>query len=153
MTGGVYFLDDPEAAPFGNHPCVIVLEIAGSAECIVVPAFSVGRQTVEDGIDELIRAGLPREAIVVTLDNRQHITVTGRFELHDAHWMVAQHRRLPAQLLRQGKRIGTMDGDGTRLLAKAICALAVRRPNDFSAPILKKLRRLAGHPGASQAQP
>ena len=150
MVGAVYFLSDQDS-PFGKHPCVVVLEIRGSRECIIVPGFSTGRDTVEQAIETLVEAGLSRSAVAVTLDNRHHLSLVRRIETYEAHWVTAQWARLPLAVLRKGSHVARMDDEALKRIVAALIELASERPGEFSQPLIRKLRQL--YRKVSQEQP
>jgi hypothetical protein len=123
----------------------VVLEVAGSKEALVVPAFTAGRETISRAIEFYVSRGVDRSALSVLLDNAQaiewHVNRTGVM----AEWSVLQIDRVPLASITAGKRIGTMKPEPFLQLVNAILSFAQTTPGQgqFSAPLLKKLRKLA----------
>lgn len=121
---------------------MIVLDITGSRECVVVPAYSVGRQTVEDVIRLHTEGGLPHDAVVVTLDNAEAIRFAVKFDAYEAHWMIVNHHRTSYEALRRARYLGEMKEGPFNQIVASLLRLADARPDQFSQPLLKRLRKM-----------
>ena len=141
MIGGIYQIPI-EGKPEGDpHPRVVVLEIDG--DCLVVPAYSPGRETVEALIAELVAYGKPRDAIVVEMDMQKHVKLKSGMALNDTSlWLVWEYARYDVRVIEEGRRIGDMDDAGVLLLARSLLALERTNPDTFSSKLKKKLQKL-----------
>lgn len=134
---------DPHDSTIQQHPCVVVLDVAGSKEYVIVPAYSVGRQTVEDAITlHTTHGNLPRDAVAVTLDNATAIRFAVKFDAYEAHWMTVSHHRVSYRTLKKARYLGKMNEDAFNKIVASLLDLAETRPEQFSQPLLKRLKRM-----------
>ena len=141
MLAGVYslqiqgrFRDDP-------HPHVVVVELA--KECYAVPAFSVDGVEVQDLIRDRKNLEVMRDdQIYVQLDNAIHVSwerpgYTGKL----AYWLVSQPKRLSKTDFGTHNRLGQMKPEGFQAIVQGVLNYADAKPDLFSKPVLKKLRK------------
>ena len=133
------------STPFDDHPCVVVLQITGSKEAIVVPAFTAARVGISRLIDFYVERGISREALSVVLDNAKIIDWRVNRDPVLAEWAVLQIDRVPLAALSKGKQIGTMRKEAFVQIVDSILLFSESTPgtNRFSEPVLKKLRKLS----------
>ncbi len=148
LTAAVFDCDPTNprvTSPFDGHPCVVVLQITGSKEALVVPAFTAGRKSITSLIDSFVKDGISRDALSVVLDNAKAIKWRVNRDPVLAEWAVLQIDRVPMAALNTGKQIGTMNDDAFVQVVDAILLFSETTPgnNRFSAPILRRLRRLS----------
>ena len=147
-VAGVYFCrgDDPKVmSPFDKHPCVVVLEITGSKDAIVVPAFTHGRDTIEKLIAFYVEQGESREDLSARMDNREAIEWSSPVDaVSDVEWAVLQFDRIPLASLDKAKRVGTMNSDSFLVVVQTLLRFAETAPGQsrLSPHVLKKLRQL-----------
>lgn len=120
---------------------VVVLEISGSRECLVVPAFDIDGFEVNEFIAAQEKLGCRSDQIFVELDNSQHVDFESGYSGKKAYWLVSRYTRLAAKVVKNSKRIGTMDAAGFSQIVTGIIQFAETHPERFSNSILKKLRK------------
>lgn len=144
MVGDVYSISIKGAHHDDPHPHAIVIEISGAKECICVPAFSTDGLEVNLYLDNIEALGVPRNMACVRLDNSKMIQFTAPgYTGKPAYWLVERFRRLSKSVLRESELIGEMKPEGVAAIAGAMIKLNELRPETFTQPILKRLRRIA----------
>ena len=125
------------------HPHVVVIEFAGSRDCLVVPGFDAEGFKVNEAVVAYRDAGYATQETVVELDNAAHVRFNRPFTGKPAKWLIARNSRQPIRLLNGCECMGVMDDAGLSLIARGLLILATARPERFSAALLKRLRKLA----------
>ncbi len=150
MIGDIYSIPIKGAQHNNPHLHVIVIEISGSKEYVCVPAFSV--EGVKVYLENVEALGLSGEAACVELDNSEMVTFTAPgYTGKHAYWLVERFRRISKSVVRDCELIGEMKEEGLAAIAGGLLALNEQRPETFSGPILKRIRKLAS--AASESWP
>ena len=142
-VAGVYFRLGG-SPPFDKHPCVVVLEIEGSDECLVIPAFTAGREQVENTIEFYCDGGLDSSAVAVTFDNREAILWhRPEHAAERVHWVTIQMDKVDRSLFAGKSKSGTMKPAFMIEIYKSVIAyLESSHGNDrFSPHIAKKINK------------
>lgn len=128
LISGVYSgLTDQQ--PFDKHPTVVVLEIEGSNECLVIPAFTHGRETIEKLIQAYESDGVSRDALVVEMNNRLSINWSVKYSAKEhVYWSIMQIDRIDRSLIKQNKPIGTMKPEYMLQLYRGVLAYMQSKP-------------------------
>jgi hypothetical protein len=142
MTGGVYAIPIQGRDNNYPHPHVIILEITGTKECLLIPAFSSEGVELELYLTAAETLGYRRDEISVEMDNAQFVTFIGGMTGKKACWLLERHRRISVRELLTAKKIGDMNPAGLSLIAKGILQLAQAKSELFSPALLKKIRKL-----------
>jgi hypothetical protein len=141
MQGNVYQIIRP--GRYGNlpHLFVVAIELSGSGECLVVPAFGKEGAAVNDVIQAWLDQGHRIDQVAVELNNAQHIAFVGGHTGKVAYWLVADADRLPRTEFARFKHVGKMDADGLKLIAGGLLNYAGTTTR-FSKALIKKIRQL-----------
>ena len=142
MVGGVYKI--PIQGRHNNypHPHVVILEITGAKECVIVPAFSSEGTELAMYVQALVSMGYSADLVCVELDNAKHVTFTGAMTGKPASWLPERYRRIAMRELNAAEKIGTMDSAGLSKIAEGLVKLAAAKPELFSPALVKRIRRL-----------
>ncbi len=142
MQGRVYQVVRPGKDDGQPHPHVVVVEISGSRECLVVPAYGKEGFKVQEFIDAEVKLGYPQDQVYIELDNARHVTFVPPFTGKPAFWLTAKVFRMSVRDFGACAHIGNMDPSGLSLIAGALLRLAESKPERFSAPLCKKLKQV-----------
>lgn len=143
---GVYRSIQQAGQPWSSHPCVVVLEIDGTDECICIPSFTAGRDTVNKAIEYWVNQGVPREAVSVLMDNRQAVRYSAKYTaVEAAEWSILQVVRIERRLVDRSQRIGAMEPEYLLALYEGLIQFAQSTPGQgqFSAHLQKRIRKTA----------
>ena len=142
MHGCVYQLVKKGHYDNKPHLHVVVLEMLGSNECLVVPAFSDDKFKINELIEALKRQGYREDQICVPMNNAAHIEFLRGFSGKNAFWLTRQNYRLSIREINSAKKVGTMDDAGIVSIAKGILTCAETNPHLYSKNVIKQLNRI-----------
>jgi len=142
MVGGVYKV--PIQGRHNNfpHPHVVVLEITGTKECVIVPGFSCEGVELGMYLQDMASMGMSADLVCVELDNAQHVKFIGTMTGKRASWSVERHRRISTKELNTAEKIGEMDAAGLSKIAQGLVKMAEAKPERFSPALVKRMRQL-----------
>jgi hypothetical protein len=144
MVGDVYTIPIKGTHHEYPHPHVVVIEISDSKESVCVPAFSKDGAEVKIYLENIEALGISKDAACVELDNRKVINFTAKgYTGKIAYWLVERYLKIDRSILSESTLIGNMKPQGIAAIAKGLLALNEVRPESFTKPILKRLRKVA----------
>jgi hypothetical protein len=89
------------------------------------------------------RCWLRPDQAFVEIDNSLHVTFYDGRPPHEAVWVVERIDRWPKEELSRNRPIGEMNGAGLLLILGALLALMDAKPDLYSAPMRRRVSRMA----------
>ncbi len=141
MTGQVY--NFPAERGDKNHLHVVVLELSGSKQFLVVPAFGADGHTVNEAIDAFKSLYVARDdQIYIEMDNARYIQFAPGYTGKLAYWVFAQARLHSNREVKRATYVGEMSKAGLYQIVGGMLDFADAVPDRISANQLKRLQKL-----------
>lgn len=128
LTGKVYSLGERVGGAREPHPHVVVIELP--EQCLLVPAFSSGRDEIERYKESVFtNLGLRPDQAFAEIDNSTCVRFFDARAAHPATWVVEGARPSPKEELHGRTPIGEMNDAGLLKIVTVLVALTVARPD------------------------
>ena len=122
---------------------MVVIGSVESRECLCVPGFTPGRDSIENLIKELSEGDWKRDEIVVPIKNHGHVKFIPGFHSNEiTDYCVWSRHNYATSTVRAARRIGVMDTDGVKLIAEGLLRMEDRSPGMLSPKNLKKIKAM-----------